>query len=128
MKGTVMKLALVLVVMIGLMPMVMGSPNDDYKVIKKATKPGVKTAATMDEVKWFKLEVTDMTTGKVKVRITLPISLIDVVSGWCPKDGLEVDNGMKIDMKQLVRELKKVGPMAYIEAYEDNEAVKIWVE
>ena len=69
-----------------------------------------------------------MKTGKVKVRVTLPISLMDVVSGWCPKGGLEVDNGMKINLKQLVQELKKVGPMAIVEVYEDNEKVKVWVE
>ncbi|MCK5878569.1 MAG: hypothetical protein KAH24_02240 [Holophagae bacterium] len=122
------KLALVLVFMMGIAPAVMGAAADDYKVIKKVVKPGTTTAKTMDEVKWFKVEVTDMKTGKVKVRVTLPISLIDVVSGWCPKEGLEVDNGMKINLKQLVQELKKVGPMAIVEVYEDNEKVKVWVE
>ena len=122
------KLALVLVVLLGITPAVMGAAADDYKVIKKVVKPGTTTAKTMEEVKWFKVEVTDMKTGKVKVRITLPISLIDVVSGWCPKGGIEVDNGMKIDLKQLLRELKKVGPMALVEVYEDNEKVKVWVE
>lgn len=122
------KLALVLVVLLGITPAVMGAAADDYKVIKKVVKPGTTTAKTMDEVKWFKVEVTDMKTGKVKVRVTLPISLIDVVSGWCHKGGLEVENGMKIDLKQLLKELKKVGPMALVEVYEDNEKVKVWVE
>ncbi len=122
------RLALVLVVMLGIAPAVMGAAADDYKVIKKVVKPGTTTAKTMEEVKWFKVEVTDMKTGKIKVRVTLPISLIDVVSSWCPKDGLEVDKGMKINLKQLVQELKKVGPLAIVEAYDDNEKVKVWVE
>jgi len=42
------KLALVLVVMIGIAPAVMGAAADDYKVIKKVVKPGTTTAKTMD--------------------------------------------------------------------------------
>ncbi len=122
------KMVWILIVCLGLVPMVRGAASDDYKVIRKAVRPGVTTAKTMDEVKWFKVEVTDMTTGKVKVRITLPISLIDVVSDWCPENGLKMSNGVKINLKQLVRELKKVGPLAIVEACEDNEKVKIWVE
>jgi hypothetical protein len=33
-----------------------------------------------------------------------------------------------IDLKELFAELKKVGPMALIEVYEDDEIVKIWLE
>ncbi|NOZ12139.1 MAG: hypothetical protein GXO69_00655 [Acidobacteria bacterium] len=122
------KLVLVLIVMLGIVPVVRGAASDDYKVIKKAVKPGTTAVTTMDEVKWFKVEVTDMTTGKVKVRITLPISLLDVVSGWCPNNSMDFGNGMKIKLKQLLVALKKAGPLAIVEACEDNEKVRVWVE
>ena len=122
------KMLWILIVILATVPMAKGAASDDYKVIRKAVKPGVSTVKTMSEARWFKLEVSDMNTGKVKVRITLPLSLIDVFSEWCPKDGFEVDKGLKINLKQLVRALKKVGPLAIVEACEDNEKVKIWVE
>ena len=126
MKQVVLKLAVVMVVLLGISGAVWAGPGDDYKVIKKAAKDG-KTA-TMEEVQWFKIEVRDMETNKIKVKVTIPISLVEVVSGWCPEGKMNIDNDMQIDLKQMVAELKKVGPMAFIEVYEDNETVKIWVE
>jgi len=121
-----MMLAVVLVA--GMWTTVQAGPTDDYKVIKKAKTTG--SSATVSEARWFKVEVRDTETDKVKVKVTIPVSLLDVVATWCPDGKLKVDNetNMEIDLRQLVNELKKVGPMAYIEVYEDNETVKVWVE
>ena len=121
-----MKWTLVLLVLVGLNGTVLAGSSDDYKVIKKSAKEN--TAGSMEEVKWFKIEVRDMETDKIKVKVTIPISLVEVVSGWCPEGKMHIENDMEIDLKQMVQELKKIGPMAFIEVYEDNETVKIWVE
>lgn len=130
MKNMVTKLVLVLVVLLGVSGAAWAGPGDDYKVIKKA-KDG--KAVSSEEVQWFKIEVRDMETDKLKVKVTIPISLIEIVSEWVPEGKVKVDNDMSIDMKDIdlrkvLQELKKVGPMAFVEVYEDNEHVKIWVE
>lgn len=123
---SMMEWTLVLLVLVGLNGTAFAGSSDDYKVIKKSAKEN--TATSMEEVKWFKIEVRDMETDKIKVKVTIPISLVEVVSNWCPEGKMHIENDMEIDLKQMVQELKKIGPMAFIEVYEDNETVKIWVE
>lgn len=81
---------------------------------------------------WFKVLVTDSKTGKDKVRLTLPISLVEVMAkyaGQHGKHGLKLDReGMDINLSELFAELKKLGPMMFIEVYEEDETVKIWLE
>lgn len=100
--------------------------NDDYKVIKRSEKKGeVKKAG---DITWFKILVTDTKTEKVKVKVTIPISIVEAVSSACPDGTFNIEGAGKLDFKKLLKELTKAGPMALIEVYEDDETVKIWVE
>jgi hypothetical protein len=101
---------------------------DDIQVIKKAVKenPAYEPGR---EVKWFKVLVTDNKAGKDKVRITLPISLVEMFVKCAGDDHVKLDEGhTDIDFGQLLAELKKVGPMAIVEVYEEDETVKVWLE
>lgn len=99
--------------------------NDDYKVIKKSSKEKV---VKNEDVTWFKILVTDTKTKKVKVRVTIPIAIVDAVASACPDETFKIDGHNNINFKKILKELKKVGPMALIEVYEDDETVKIWLE
>ncbi|MGB3860658.1 MAG: hypothetical protein WA915_01135, partial [Candidatus Aminicenantaceae bacterium] len=78
---------------------------------------------------WFKVLVTDAQTKKDKVKITLPISLVEIFMKCADNKNLKIDREeYDIDLKELFAELKKVGPMALIEVYENDEIVKIWLE
>lgn len=103
--------------------------SSDAQVIKKAVKenPAYNAGKT---AQWFKVLVTDSRSGKDKVRITLPIALVEAFAR-CSEGhrNLRIDReGMDIDLGQLFAELKKLGPMMFIEVYEEDETVKIWLE
>ena len=91
----------------------------DYKVIKKAKK-------SKGELNYFKILVTDNKTKKTKVKLTLPISLLDFVADHTDGD-VKFDN-CSVDIKKFLKQLKKDGETSLIEVYEDDETVKIWVE
>jgi hypothetical protein len=91
----------------------------DYKVIKKAKK-------SKGDLNYFKILVTDNKTKKIKVKLTLPISLLDFVADHT--DGDVKFDDCSIDVKKFLKQLKKDGETSLIEVYEDDETVKIWVE
>lgn len=102
--------------------------KDDIQTIKKAVKknPAYKAG---NEVKWFKVLVTDNRTKKDKVRITLPVSLIEFFIKCTDDKHLRINRDeCDIDLKELFAELKKLGPMVLIEVHEDEETVKVWFE
>jgi len=102
--------------------------DDDIQAIKKAVKenPQYKRGT---EAKWFKVLVTDIRTKKNKVKITLPVSLIELIMKCTDDNHLRVNRDeYNINLKELFVELKKLGPTALIEVYEDEEVVKIWLE
>jgi len=101
---------------------------DDYQVIKKAVKenPNYKPGK---EAKWFKVLVTDSKTNKVQVKVTLPISVIEIFLECADDKHLKIDHDeCEIDLKEVFKELKELGPMALIEVYQEDETVKIWLE
>ncbi len=102
--------------------------NDDIQTIKKAVKKNPEYKAG-EEVKWFKLLVTDSKTKKDKVKITLPISLIETLLECVDEEDLDIDaDECEIDLKELFKELKELGPAVIIEVIEDDEIIKIWFE
>lgn len=101
---------------------------DDIQAIKKAVKENPNYEPGK-EVKWFKVLVTDNKAGKDKVRVTLPLSLVEAFVKCSGDDHLKIDHGRTdIDFGELLAELKKVGPMAIIEVFEEDETVKVWLE
>jgi hypothetical protein len=108
--------------------LLLADSKDDIQAIKKAVKknPDYKVG---EEVKWFKVLVTDNKTKKDKVKITLPISLIETLLKCVDEDDLKIDTDKcDIDLKELFAELKRLGPTVLIEINEDGETVKIWFE
>ena len=124
---TVLVLALI---MVGFFSagLVLADSDDDLQAVKKAVKENPQYDPGK-EAKWFKVLVTDAQTKKDKVKITLPISLVELFMKCADNKNLRIDRDeYDIDLKELFAELKKVGPMALIEVYEDDEIVKIWLE
>ncbi len=102
--------------------------KDDYQVIKKAVQESGK-AEQMKEVKWFKVLVTDNKTGKEKVRITMPIALVEIFARCAENKEVRLGrDACTLNLEQLLAELKKVGPLAIIEVNEEDETVKVWLE
>ncbi len=102
--------------------------EDDLQAIKKAVKKNPKYEAGK-EVKWFKVLVTDNRTKKDKVKITVPISLIEFFIKCSDDKHMKINrDDCEIDLKELFKELKKLGPTVFIEVVEDGQTIKIWLE
>lgn len=102
--------------------------QNDFQAIQKAVKDNPAYEAGK-EVKWFKVLVTDAKTNKDRVKITLPMALVELVVRHADSKHFKVgDSDHDIDLAALFAELKKIGPMALIEVYEDDEIIKIWLE
>lgn len=125
----VASLALIVFVLGVFLPkLLLADSKDDIRTIKKAVKKNPDYKAG-EEVKWFKVLVTDNKTKKDKVKITLPISLIETLLKCVDEDDLKIDTDeCDIDLKELFAELKRLGPTVLIEINEDGETVKIWFE
>lgn len=126
------KVIVITVILLGLLLMTSSLfpavDKDDYQVIKKAVQETSKVEPAK-EVKWFKVLVTDTKTGKERVRITMPIALVEIFARCA--DNKEVKLGRDVcslNLPELLAELKKVGPLAIIEVNEEDETVKVWLE
>lgn len=101
--------------------------RDDYQVIKKAVQDSPRVEP-VKEVKWFKVLVTDTKTGKEKVRVTMPITLVEIFARCAENKQVKMGNHCSLNLEQLLAELKKAGPLAIIEVNEEDEIVKVWLE
>lgn len=102
--------------------------RDDYQVIKKAVQDNSKSEVK-GEVRWFKVLVVDNKTGKEKVKITMPVALVEIFVRCAEQKEVRIKS-MKstINMEELLSQLKKAGPLSIIEVYEEDETVKVWIE
>jgi len=128
-----MKKAAILVLVVFVLTIILASfllaqSRDDYQTIKKAVKKNPNYEAGK-EVKWFKVLVTDNKTKKEKVRVTLPISLVELFLECTREKHLKINRDeCDIDLKEVFKELKKLGPVALIEVVDEEETVKVWLE
>ena len=128
MKKVASLVLIVFVLGVFLPNLLLADNNDDIQAIKKAVKKNPEYKAG-EEVKWFKVLVTDNNTKKDKVKITLPVSLIETLLKCVDDDDLNIDmDECDIDLKEMFAELKRLGPAVLIEVIEDDETVKIWFE
>ncbi len=81
------------------------------------------------EIQWLKVLITDEESGKTKVKVTLPIALVELFVRAADERHLRVNReAYDVDIKEIFQELKKLGPMALVEIYEKGETIKIWLE
>lgn len=120
------KLILVIVIIFTLVvgtSLVFADSAEDYKVIKKASK----NKQDSDDLTWFRVEVVEKTGKKGKVKIKLPISLVESLAD-CSDGAINLDKKCKFDLKKVLADLKKYGPMTLIEIESDDADVKVWFE
>ena len=120
MKKLVLIIFVISTLVVGPLP-AFGDSADDYKVIKNAVKKkGSKN------VSFIRIEIVDKGKKKEKVKIKLPLSLVELLAD-CTKEKIDIDN-FKFDLKKIVAELKKSGPTTLVEIESEDESVKIWLE
>lgn len=100
----------------------------DFQAVKKAVKENPNITPGQ-EAKWFKILVQDANTKKDTVRVTLPISLVEVFVRCAQNKHVKMnEHDLDLDIGEVFAELKKLGPLALIEVYEKDQIVKIWLE
>ena len=128
MKRTTIAVLAILAVALVAAPALRAQNHDDFQAIQKAVKqnPAYEPGK---EVKWFKVLITDTKTGQDKLRVTLPLSLVEVLVNCTDDKHMKLkQEGCDIDFKALFAELKKVGPMALIEIMDEGALIKVWLE
>ncbi len=130
MKKAAIIVLVLFVLAVVLANLLLASGNDDLQKVRKAVKknPDYKPG---QEVQWFKVLITDNDTGKTKVKVTVPIAVVEILLECAHDNHVKFhDHDCDIDLKKLFRELKKLGPMVFIEIYDDDEnvSIKVWFE
>lgn len=118
---------------IGLIVLVMAaglfaSSADDYKVIKNAVKSQESSRSGQKSVQWFKILVTGKDGDREKVKLSIPVSLVEMMINSCPDKKFHVEHGCQIDIQKVWNDLKAAGPLALVEVEDHGESVKIWLE
>lgn len=104
------------------------SAADDYKVIKNAVKSPETSRAGQRSVQWFKILVVGKDGDHENVKITLPVSLVELMINACPEKKFNVERGCQIDIQRVWNDLKAAGPLSLVEVEDHGETVKIWLE
>ena len=101
--------------------------NDDLQAVRKAVKENPNYSG--DEVRWFKVLIQDTRTKKDVVRVTLPVAVIELVLNHESRM-MKIHDECDIDVRALFQELKKAGPMALIEVWDEDDGhlIKVWFE
>jgi hypothetical protein len=107
---------------------VVAAGQNDFQTFQKAVKqnPAYEEGR---EVHWFKVLITDGKSSDAKVKMTLPIALIELILSCDDTRHVKIDEGRReVDLKALWAALKEAGPMALIEIEGDGAVIKVWLE
>ena len=86
-----------------------------------------RAAASAPAARWFRVRVTDLTTGKNKVNVNIPMSLVNVGikmgARFIPKDA-------DVDFEETIEQIRSGVQGKMIDAVneEDGERVEIFIE
>ncbi|MGC9360515.1 MAG: SHOCT-like domain-containing protein [Anaerolineae bacterium] len=77
--------------------------------------------------KWFRVHVTDLTTGKRKVNVNIPIGLVNVGMRLGARFAPQMDD---MDLSEIMKSINEgtMGKIIDVEDAEDGERVEIFVE
>ena len=77
--------------------------------------------------RWFRVRVTDLETGKNKVNVNLPMSLVDVGTRMGARFAPELED---VDFDTIIQQIKSgaQGKIVEVEDLEGGERVEIYVE
>jgi hypothetical protein len=114
------------------------SDNDSWRIVKRAVqedqpRPAEARAEIREETRrteprWFKIVIKDHN-GRSDLKITLPLSLIEGLAELASGEHLKCNGrDLDLDFPEILRALKKAGPMALIEITGDDGLIKVWIE
>ncbi len=95
--------------------------------LQKPSTPAGSPAATSKAARWFHVRVTDTNTGKTRVNVRLPVSLLNAGMKMGARFSPEVEG---LDMKQLNEFINsgEVGKVVDVVDEKDGEHVEVFIE
>jgi hypothetical protein len=106
------------------------SAEDGAKLLA-ALEPAKKDVRVVAQApsapKWFRVRVTDLESGKSKVNVNLPMSLVDVGTRMGARFAPELED---LDFNDIIEQIKSgaQGKIIEVEDAEGGERVEIYVE
>jgi len=99
--------------------------EEGAKLLDALEEPSGRPKAT-GSPRWFRVQVTDMKTGKRKVNVNLPMQLLDLGA----KIGAKYAAPADIDVEGIVQAIKEgaQGKIVDVEDEEGGEHVEVYVE
>ena len=84
-------------------------------------------AARTGSARWFRVRVTDMETGRTKVNVNLPLSLVKVGMRMGAHFAPEVE---ELDWDELMKAIQEgaAGKLVEVEDMQDGEKVEVYVD
>lgn len=82
-----------------------------------------------ERAEWLRIRVKDLDTGKPKVNVNLPLSLLQVAMKFIPEGAINA-GGQKIDIEEILASIKAgaTGPIVDVQDDEENVHVQILLE
>jgi hypothetical protein len=107
------------------------SADDGAKLLaalepEKKREPG-PTMTGPSTPRWFRVRVTDLETGKNKVNVNLPMSLVEVGTRMGARFAPELEG---MDFRDIIEQVKSgaQGKIIEVEDIQDGERVEIYIE
>ena len=122
MRKMIPMIVAVLTLLLLIVSPVLANSSEDYKAIKKAAKSEKDECLTV-----FRILVTDNKAKKVKVKLTLPITLVNWIGDNC-HGRIDLGDGCHLDLGSIVKKLKRGKSFSILEIDDGDETVKIWFE
>jgi hypothetical protein len=90
-------------------------------------KEAVVSMTAPSKPRWFRVRVTDLESGKAKVNVNLPMSLVDVGTRMGARFAPELED---VDFEAIIEQIKSgaQGKIIEVEDSEGGERVEIYVE
>ncbi|MCK5058286.1 MAG: hypothetical protein KAT34_16655 [Candidatus Aminicenantes bacterium] len=122
MKKLILVIFIIFILVVGTST-VFADSADDYKVIKKVSK----NKQNSGDLTWFRVEIIEKTGKKSKIKIKLPIFLVETLAD-CTEGAINLENKCKFNLKKVLADLKKYGPMTLVEIESDDADIRVWFE
>jgi len=104
------------------------SANDGARLLEALESSDADSAQTSaGRARWFRVRVSDMTSGKAKVNVNIPLGLVNIGMRMGARFAPEMDNA---DLQEIMDAIKSgtVGKIMDVEDSEDGQRVEIYVE
>jgi hypothetical protein len=109
-------------------PLFANDHEDELQAIKKAVKQNPLHESGRG-VKFFKLLVINDKTDKEIVKVTVPISVLEIFLRCSEDKHFRIDNGRcEVDLETVLKELKAAGPTVILEISDNGQTIKAWLE